>query len=145
MLTSNTCTSHVWMLASSLKPVNFKWNPLTKIFVITTVTCNYYNILLVKMSAGDPPFTIQGHPLNCQLGPATNTATTLFLWWITWSNNKQVHTHQSDGVNLRGLSSIWYGTVTVCPFWSLFLLCNKTSVSFFLPLLFFSSTLTYLK
>ena len=36
------------------------------------------------MSTGDPPANTSGHPLNCQVGPATNTATTCFLY---------IHTH----------------------------------------------------
>ena len=33
----------------------------------------------VNMSTGDPPASTPGHPLNCHVGPATNTATTCFL------------------------------------------------------------------
>lgn len=39
-----------------------------------------YYLLLLKISTGEPSPVRPGHPLNCQAGPATNTATTCFLW-----------------------------------------------------------------
>ena len=36
-------------------------------------------LLLENILTGEPSLLSPGHPLNCQVGPATNTATTCFL------------------------------------------------------------------
>ena len=37
------------------------------------------DLLLENILTGEPSLLIPGQPLNCQVGPATNTATTCFL------------------------------------------------------------------
>lgn len=79
--------------------------------------------LLENISTGLP---FQGHPLNCQAGPMTKTATTL---------------SQSACVSFPGLSITLYGTVRPPSF----LRWSSSSLLLFSPEFFLSSVVTNLK
>lgn len=122
-------------------------------------------LLLAKMSTGEPSGSSHGHPLNCQAGPCTNTATTRSLQWrekrhahtlvgsrddsqLKRSRNGSRASHQSWGASLSGWSMIRYGTVTlrVVPpgwIWSL-RRWSSTSLSRWMPCFFLSSDVTNL-
>ena len=86
-------------------------------------SCHKPHPLLVKMSTGEPSLVRPGQPLNCQAGPATNTATTCFLRGREREFSRMYinvillgrFVYQSSWLSLVGLSVRRYGMETVCP------------------------------